>query len=133
MPKQRRPSQPKDLKALQKIWYEKLKKSGFKDAERPDGRFHLCASSLPSRYNSTFFAAREEYFRLAGQLLHEYPFESTSQMLVWRLHSEGLSIREIVKELRKYKVYMKRFVVHKTVKTIAITILDRARAGKTHE
>jgi len=91
-----------EFKALQKKWYKKLEKSGFEDAERPDGNLKWWASRFDRKwYNPTADAAKEAYYRFAGQFLHGHTFEDPMEREIWALHSEGVSMRNIVKTLRK--------------------------------
>lgn len=89
--------QTSEFKSLNDEWKQKLKDSGFADIERDE-------DSLPDW--STAFArhpeygrSKEEYYRLAGQFLHEYRFrgpEGQWMKRIWELHANGTSIREIV-------------------------------------
>lgn len=100
-----------DKKALQKIWYQKLKEEGFEDIENnerpgtPLNAWH----SLKWRYIPQ--ERMEEtmlYYAQAKELLYTFHFENTAQKRIWELHSEGLSKREIEKALAKTKTPFKR-------------------------
>lgn len=104
------------LKQLTRVWDEKLKKSGFVDIENRStgllntwsGKFFYGTNNsfadkinvdALKRYGSLYRQSEAEYFRLAGQCLHDKEFKSVRHRLIWQLHSEGLSYTEISKEL----------------------------------
>lgn len=102
------PKDNKDYVELRRKWYGKLKKEGFDDIEQLDGNLKTWVSSEFTRnYDANFAKAKEDYYRLAGQFLHRYHFKDKKEQLIWELHSQGVSIRDIVKELKKknYKIY----------------------------
>jgi len=45
------------------------------------------------------FESKQEYYQRASHLLETYTFPSLRHKKIWRLHSEGLSLREIAKEI----------------------------------
>lgn len=101
----------KDFQKLKAIWDKKLAKEGLEDIEQPNGMLKKWAGAFfkdrHKRFGSVSFEAKEEYYRLAGQFLHSYPFETETERKVWELHSEGMSIREIVRTLgsKRIKTY----------------------------
>lgn len=92
-----------DLKALQKIWYEKLKKSGFVDIEDTNSSKQYLKSwhsiYFHCRYTPQSFEEKQEYYRRAGIFLHDHKFDSRLEKAIWSLHSEGMSIQKIGHEL----------------------------------
>ena len=92
----------RQLQALTQKWYQKLKKSGFDDIEMPNGKWlkQYHNEYYQARYTPLEFQNKEEYFRKARHFLIEHAFESEKDRLVWQLHSEGLSLREITKKLK---------------------------------
>jgi DNA-directed RNA polymerase specialized sigma24 family protein len=102
---------PKNLIVLIKVWDEKLKRSGFKDIEnRKSGQLkHIggdinwgtvdkfeAPTSVERGYTTLAWKeSQAEYFRLCGQLLHEYEFKNIFERIVWQLHAEGFSYQEI--------------------------------------
>lgn len=89
-------------------WETKLEKSGLENIEQPDGNLKLWSGHFfRSRFNATVFDAKEEYYRIAGQFLHDYPFEDKLEKEIWKLHAEGISLRKIVLVLKKrnFKIY----------------------------
>lgn len=106
----------RSFKKLNDEWSRKLEQSGFEDIEQPtnfksglpDGNLKQWASSF---FIANFrdgdvdkFKAKEEYYRLAGQFLHEYKFSNEYEKNVWEMHGEGLSIETIVNTLLAKKV-----------------------------
>jgi hypothetical protein len=92
-----------DYPKLKKIWYKKLKDSGFNDIETPSG--DLKGGSLNWRFNSAFavrysHASRQEYYYLANQFLESHNFESELHRTIWTYHTEGTSTRDIAKILK---------------------------------
>lgn len=104
------------LQQLTRAWDEKLKRSGFVDIEdRRTGLLHAWSGKYfygtnngfadkinvdaLKRYGSLYGQSEAEYFRLAGQCLHEREFKSVRHRIIWQLHSEGFSYAEISKEL----------------------------------
>lgn len=92
---------------IQKKWYAKLKKSGFEDAERPEGdRFALKNPSEACKRDIVIkdYYAKLEYYSMARKFIHDYKFESNLEKVIWEYHSEGVSVRNIAKLLKKVKV-----------------------------
>lgn len=92
---------------LQKRWDNKLKKEGFEDVEeRKEDRVLLKRWHGPyfqARYKPEVFRAKQEYYRRAGIFLNEYEFQDELSHLAWKLHSEGLSYRDIASKMRTVK------------------------------
>lgn len=109
-----------EFKKLQAKWYEKLKKKGFQDIEQQDGNLKVWSSHLfKSSYNEITTPAKEDYYRIAGQFLHEYKFENAAEKLIWRLHSDGHSIRHIVQTLKKKGLKAHKNGVHAKIQRLA--------------
>jgi len=112
----------KDFKKLQDDWSKKLKESGFKDIEYNDNL--LVGGSASNKLNHNFslerYQNRETYYRLAGQFLHFYKFEDAEEKEIWRLHSEGVSYREIPKKLN---ISYSKDTIHKKIKKLAKLML----------
>jgi len=120
------PFKTKEFASLQKTWYKKLAKEGFKDIERTDdvGKAsgmlkndvikHVIQTYTPEK-----FAIKEEYYRLAAQFLYEHKFKSDKDRTIWRLHSEGVSVRDIVAALKKKGKTAYKDLVHGTIKRLA--------------
>lgn len=98
----------KPPKQLLDKWYKKLKNSGFDDIENEDGRLRTGANNnIENIQTVDSFENRQEYYRLVGHFLHEHQFKSAFDRIVWQLHGEGKSTREIVAHLKSknFKVY----------------------------
>lgn len=87
----------KEFLELKSKWYKKLEKSGFEDIEQDDEALKKWSNSI-GRHESqrNKIPSIETYYRLAGQFLYDHKFKSKKENIVWKLHSEGLSIRAIV-------------------------------------
>lgn len=115
-----------DLKELVKVWYQKLKESGFKDAERilkdyPEPVLNYWDStyfSTSGAINPRTFHEKQEYYYQANQFLNTYQFKSQTDHHIWRLHSEGMGLRTISKELAKLNIKLNKDTVAKTVKRL---------------
>lgn len=98
---------PEDFKKLERIWYEKLRRSGFKDIEnnhvrgKPLKQFE--GSYFKARYSPLKFESQQQYFTMASQFLHEYQFQTEFERQVWGLHVEGMHLRQIAKIVKKRK------------------------------
>src|ERR1035437_3122878 len=94
------------FKKLQEKWYKKLADSGFVDAESDEDHLkrwegHAFAKS---RYQIATFESKQKYFALAGQFLNEKKFETKKDRMIWEMHSEGKSTRDISIVLKKKKI-----------------------------
>lgn len=90
-----------------KIWYKKLKDSGFNDIETADGQFK--GGSTNWKFNSdhaTTFSqkAKEEYYYLANQFLNSYDFENELHKIMWDYHAKGISNRKMVEVLKSVEI-----------------------------
>ncbi len=96
-------SSPKNFDNLKAKWYKKLANSGFADIEREDGTLKRWDSTaFYDRYDATTAAMKTEYYRLAGQFLHEYEFVSALDKEIWRLHAEGVTYPNISKSIKRF-------------------------------
>jgi hypothetical protein len=137
--------QTANFKKLQDRWTKKLEDSGFVDIEQPehfksgvpDGALKTWVGrkySKPSAPDIETLQEREEYYRLAGQFLWSHKFSSGAERLIWELHSNGKSIRNIVKELKtknhrrmEGRLVNKR-LVHETVQRLVKTMKETFRS-----
>lgn len=106
------------FKKLKAVWDKKLAKSGFNDIEQEDENLKTWTTGiLKKRTSIEAYKAKETYFQLAGQFLYSHKFDSKEDMLIWKYHSDGLSSREIVKELKKsnkikiYRMYVSQLII----------------------
>lgn len=104
-----------EFKDLNKKWHDKLEDRGFYDFEEFDSPMQLMKTHENERFRIKFtgdeFIARQRYYELAGQLLHDYHFRTQRDEKIWRLHCEGNSeklIAETVKQpLNKVKTFIR--------------------------
>lgn len=114
----------KAFKELEKKWYTKLEKSGFKDIEQPDGNLKVWASSACKNYaEPNVRAAKEEYYRMAGQFLYDYKFTSAIDKFAWKHHANGVSIRSIVGLLAKKGIKSNKRTIHEKLQRLAKEML----------
>jgi hypothetical protein len=102
-----------DYQKLKKVWYKKLAKSGFHDIESPNGQIKSGTSNW--KFNSAWTTAysqhaKRDYYYATQQFLNTHAFESELHRVIWEYHSEGASIRKIVKLLKNagYKKYYRQ-------------------------
>lgn len=113
-----------EYKSIQKEWYSKLKQEGFEDIETFDHKgiphdmmkkdFYIDIAKNPEQY-----AAKTEYYRLAGQFLNDYKFNTLLDRNIWFAHSEGQSIREIPAFLDTTPPLTKD-IVHRALKRLKV-------------
>ncbi len=88
---------PKDL---QDKWYKILKDSGFEDIEDSNHNIKEWSRKLfqeKGKYHESLTkqSAKQDYYRLAGHFLYDYQGFTDTSRDMWKLHSEGISIRDI--------------------------------------
>lgn len=109
----------KEFNSLQLKWYKRLRSKGFVDIEAPIRRHPTNKAStwyLDGRFTTQEFLEQQRYYQLASQALHEYPFASSLDKKIWRLHSEGIGINQIAEKVHKADQY-----VHSLIQTVAET------------
>ena len=100
---------PKEFKKLKAVWDKKLEKLGTPNIEQEDGNLKRWSTSIYSEKrnglyyqdNKAYYDSVEEYYRSAGHFLHDYAFKDEMHRLIWEMHAEGKSVREIVPTIRK--------------------------------
>jgi hypothetical protein len=97
------------IRALQAKWERILEKEGLGDIEKC-GRLrvyhdHRLRSTVEGEliFHPDKNAAKEAYYQLAGEFLHEHTFESAQERKIWELHSQGMPVREIARKIRQPK------------------------------
>jgi hypothetical protein len=92
------PLKDKNFEKLQKQWYSKLAKDGFKDIEQADGNLKAWTKTEDrKRYLGSSWQQKETYFRYVGWFLHDYKFSNSFDKQLWVWRAEGRSIRWITK------------------------------------
>lgn len=116
------PFKTKEFKQQQDAWYKQLKQEGFADIERSDkvgkasGRLKTDAlKNILQSYTPEQFAVKQDYYRLAGQFLHDYKFKSEKERTIWQMHSDGVSVRDIIKALKSKGMTAYKNLVHGTI------------------
>jgi len=113
------PFRTKKFKELQERWYKKLEKSGFEDVEDMTLNEPLLKNWDNFRYRKVTpeeYESRTRYYSNCRDVLNTYPFERAIHRRIWELHTEGLSLRQIEKTIKKEN---KRFTSnHVTINSI---------------
>lgn len=129
---------PKEYLELQAIWDKKLKEAGFKDLEqRKDGLLKEWANEPVRKYTKQRADAKYEYYRSAGQFFHHFEFANKVEKRIFELHSEGISIRSIVKMLTVEKLWFSRGwrpnkrAVHETIQRLSRLMLSQLETKDT--
>ena len=88
-----------------------MKQSGFQDVENRDETLKFNSSFFATTSNATHneiqMSAKQDYYRLASQFLNGHIFRNSIEEKIFALHSEGVSARNIVKILKKDKLWFK--------------------------
>lgn len=105
----------KEYAKLQKQWYAKLEADGFKDLEWVDhktGKGHN-SDFLRGSFGGgkRYHAGRDLHYRLASNYLMHCKNLRGYNRFIWKLHSEGETYEDIVKQIRKK--YKKKVSVYK--------------------
>lgn len=104
----------KELQKLQKKWYNKLARSGFKDLENVfvpgEPLRHWDSVEFQRYYSPRSFTEKQRYYELAGQLLHDLKFKNNTEKKIWELHSKGESYQEIAKKVNLHNNTVGRIV-----------------------
>lgn len=126
--------QSSEFKKLQKIWYAKLKDSGFEDAEQSDGNLKKWSSLFLIHSKGPLLRdAKQTYYRWAEHFLNDHKFDSTTEKLIWFYHSEGMSVRDIAAKLKELGLSTISFdtVSRRVIKLRKVMIA--LHKGKTNE
>jgi hypothetical protein len=111
-----------DLQALQKIWYKKLRDSGFEDIEDVSSpqRFLKTWHSTYffNRYTPETYEHKEMYYRMCSHFLHEYAFPTDRLKEIWKMHTEGMSLRSMSFLLKKRRIYLNKDKLNKIISNL---------------
>jgi hypothetical protein len=97
-------SKKPDLKSLQKTWYKKLADKGFEDIEKNEVYLYRDARSsgiFQHKKSKEYYDSVLDYYTMAEHFLNEHKFENKREETIWAYHSEGISIRDMVKIFKK--------------------------------
>ncbi len=93
------------------IWYKKLKNTkseeypnGFEDIESDENNLKEWSSKFARKKSMDSMEAKQMYYSLATQFLNIYHFENELERVIWTYHTEGISVRNIAKTLKKVKL-----------------------------
>lgn len=108
--------QPK--RQLKEFWYQKLKEEGFKDIEDVNSKHEFLIDWHSIHFQFKFtpqeFLERQRYFQMSREFLITHKFKNKRDKIIWALHSEGHSIREIANLIDMYKSGVGDIIVHLT-------------------
>lgn len=110
-----------ELAKLTKVWYKKLKKSGFEDIEQSDGKlkeWHSFKFAVGGQ-NAIQIYAKTKFYDAAREMLTKHTFATARERKIWALYSEGESARGIAKKLK-----LGRFIVSSTVNRLIKIMVD---------
>lgn len=106
----------KEFRSLHRDWMHKLDDEGFTDIEDRESPYEWL-----KRWDSAYFQVRntpeefkskELYYQRASDLLNGSFAQTALEQNVWRLHCEGLSLRQISRELRTRKNKLNKDKAH---------------------
>lgn len=107
-----------EFKELQKVWYEKLADQDFKDIEAGNFLKEWDSNFFRNNFNQIKYDCTVQYYKKGRELLLTYPFENPHQRQIWELHCDGLTIREIARQVKSYRKSMVHYVIEKIASTI---------------
>lgn len=91
--------QTQKFKELQRIWEERLRASGFIDAES-NGKLRQNAFNSYRTQIHTVIENKQRYFELLGHWHHQEEFNNDIEKYIMERRSEGISIKQIGIELK---------------------------------
>ncbi len=117
-----KPHQDPKFRELQDEWYEKLRETGFEDAEK-SGNLRQSAAHNHWTVSALDKQQREEYYRVVYDAVHnnKNEFQSWSDRVIMHLHSEGKTNSEIAQIMRSSKLSP---VNRETIRKVIRTYLD---------
>lgn len=121
-----------EFKRLNKEWQKKLEESGFEDIEKSDNDF--------IRQHQVFTADKvqseggREYYLLCQKILREYDFKDNLHRLIFELHTEGKSVREISTFLQlNSERTLKKSVISDVINKIKNTFISKPEPTEDEE
>lgn len=106
------------FRQLRDKWYAKLKEKGFEDIENTkmnSPELKKFDRVVFKKVSASEYESRTKYYSNCSEILNTYKFKSKLEEKIWALHSEGLSLREIEKEI---KGKLKKDWINQTIHTI---------------
>jgi hypothetical protein len=106
-----------EFKRLERDWYAKLKKKGFRDIESPnetlgDRPLIDWDAFRFGKMDPVVFKAIRDYYEQAWDLLFTYKFANKGHRKVWRLHALGVPERDIAAKTN-YRKSMIHYLIDK--------------------
>jgi hypothetical protein len=109
-----------EYEKLRDVWYAKLAKSGFVDAEQ-DEEYLKQGSSARAYLQRPTWRHQVEYYQMATDMLNTYKFASKVEQVIWEYHANGISTRDIATTLNKVrKKKILRMTVWRIVRRLEI-------------
>lgn len=113
-------SKPKnEYEKLRAVWYKKLESEGFEDIEQDEDNLKVWSSQFRRKKSVDTWQAKAAYYYMAENFLREHTFENNLDRIVWEYHSNAISIRDIVKLLKKVRIVRDHNWVHSVVKRLS--------------
>lgn len=120
------PFNNKKFQALRRQWYDKLKKTGFKDLEHTSNNGavspYLTRNSTGTLRNQ-YDVSTVLYFQIVANFATHYPFDSKLDRLIMQFHADGMPYREMSRKIKD--------LTDSTVKASPATICNRLKTLKT--
>jgi hypothetical protein len=126
------------FKELEIKWKKRLERSGFDDIEYEGGCLKKPACGLfitksngrDYKLRKVHYDSVEDYYRLAGQFLYDYTFANSKEKLIWKLHAEGISQRNIVIALSKKGIHTYKLQVHNLLQMLENEMINKCKSTK---
>lgn len=120
-----------DLKTLQNRWYKILKDEGFQDIEDTNSPNEWLKSwhSLKFQDVTKDHYVTQQYYYNCTNFLRSYEFKNDTQKKIWELYSEGMTGREIARQIKDLKPTYKRTTVNKIIKTLEQKMRENIHAS----
>jgi hypothetical protein len=115
------PFRREEFKQLEREWYQKLKDVGFHDIEDTQGESRFLKSWHSTKCQEMKPVIIEQikiYYKEGVQLLDDYPFDNPVHRRIWKLHTRGLSIRQIARKVKRLKKSMIHLIISKIAEQI---------------
>lgn len=113
-----------EMRKLNKEWSQKLKESGFEDAEdrnHPESPLKTWHSFKWKGSPPAQIEATQAYFAKALEILSIYTFENETHRRIWELHCQGFSKRKIETQISKLIPNYKREQIGNIINFIVVS------------
>lgn len=99
MPPKKHKDPPTEYELLRAVWYKKLEEDGYEDIEQDENNLKVWSSSFVRKRPLELMESREAYYHMARKFLNDYTFPNAKEKYVWEQHAEGVSSKDIAKNL----------------------------------